>query len=55
MRSYIKNFNNIHSQVLDPNEKLVNQELRSSIYDKHINLIIGSKYVKFFYGLLKEA
>lgn len=55
MKSYAKCFNNIHSQVIDPNERLTIQGFRIGIYDKHINLIVGFKRVRSFYGLLKET
>lgn len=55
MRSYSKRFSNIYFQVLDLNEKLIIQGFRFGIYDKHINLIIGSKGMGSFYGLLKET
>lgn len=43
MKSYVKHFSNIHSQIHDPTENMAIQGFKTDIYDQHINLIIGSK------------
>lgn len=48
MRSYAKRFSNINSHVYYPIKKVAIQGFRVNIYDYHINLIKGSKGIKFF-------